>query len=1555
MSANKFIDNPPAIIVWSPLEKTPPAAFVVLGDVPSAILNACSQGNGSVLRDYYGANYKDKLLIGTDLSSLIPKWVSGGADETDVVTNNVEDGPSMNISAVNTLNAKIHPVGGTFDGGCEICGGDDELDEIEQLLSADVRVHASKVKVQGAISVQLPLGVTYVRDVAIYPEDKYDELKNKIYLATGIPPYRQHLFYFENNRPQTLYKLYTDGIVSADIRALSATGSTTIHGIPIDKSIYDQREISKVESMDTFQTLGDTLPLDNRIFVVDLGAITNVRRTQLLELLKDTYQFELLYYGAILKYWPQLTLDCFRDYIADETDLQNKYPDLAPTLSTLRTVHKAERAIVDANYRNMSKLLAFSESGAFGLAITQMIAQVNGSGIMLNIRNVFEYFHTSMHIPEIRAWVDHENRKYLLVKKHVQSDEILFPTAATLRTGITFAISVRAKENAKENAKINVKVGADSADSADSADGADGADSADSADIPNVQEIFRSDIDDPQGEIHGGESSPARYMFLNIWPSGRYHIKSSWNEEDELGFDETTAVMKKHVDPIIAEINKLGYYAFISMGKLAHIHPRNLTYQSLTICLFWKRVMTDATYKLVRARWDPYFRAQIVGARNVQQFDKYELMLQKGMYQFDNTAIERIISASNNITMNNYYAHLSNQQIGQKWRQNYSGRVLRMSHRTTDIRFEISDIREQEFKTAQVYILGFIYSAAHDSEIRASLESRRDYTDVKKLRKLREQDPELYNLRKHGSKKVYSIVCQNQRQPIIYTDDELRSMSAKDKQALVEYWNFTLGRPAWYGCPSRQYPHLSFMVGVHPKHYCLPCCNKKLRTDDESRKARVNTGCLRNHEWKDEADGGLSRHIMNYGKDIEVGRLSRLPQTSLKNLLHDTLDRNGSSRDRADDATRSDRADPPSDHIIDNAIGSAIVSEHKVGAAERDAFGYYLFGVPQHYPGAENMGIIYSIAAAVNMSQTDYIRGIVRGLGAIAIDTLLRGLLTEYFRTSRDLAATMHELFVEEKVMAAVRIPYWPELFIELTQIVYGIAVVTFIDSTGTGVGISLHAVESVKNAIAGGNMTIAVVMKRENNYYPMFVLDPDAYFRRFEINLRTYSPSSGLARLLRTMVKPTAKGVARLNLQLIKDFCAAGGFNILCKFVNQHNLCYGVAVGAVTGGANAAGMPSDDASTVIGGALDPATDVESAHDKTARDTSNVVAKITDTGKMDTATNQRNKEAPNVSRAVYVPCDYSTNLPDGIPILAIPNDATEYPLGETIALYSKISNYTRDLGIKIEIVKLLYFNEVLIGARTTVGTAYVTAGEVSNLPTVPIEHCSFDFRDVNRAIAERQTPTEDGRSRIGEALYTNYRYQLLIIEFVNYLDRERNDKLRAQIYEMIADTNFKRDLSKFRAKLRELVPPADYATLQSQISAFYSSGQSKSALKEAIESRSYEFDRGTLLYLQSLDPEKSRAELFKIASTFAVEGVPEKLGEFPNIYLPCEESHAGYCSGKKLILTGMDKFVSVLASDIRDELRVSYLLNNIWMDAIVDMFKFTKVPTEIVSVYRLTD
>ena len=97
-------------------------------------------------------------------------------------------------------------------------------------------------------------------------------------------------------------------------------------------------------------------------------------------------------------------------------------------------------------------------------------------------------------------------------------------------------------------------------------------------------------------------------------------------------------------------------------------------------------------------------------------------------------------------------------------------------------------------------------------------------------------------------------------------------MSAAKKQKLVKFWNFTRGRPAYYRCPEKRFPHLSFRTGEHPLGYCLPCC-KKTRPKIGSKSYAINRLCRKKHKVSPaDLEGAvaddplsLSRHILSYG------------------------------------------------------------------------------------------------------------------------------------------------------------------------------------------------------------------------------------------------------------------------------------------------------------------------------------------------------------------------------------------------------------------------------------------------------------------------------------------------------------------------------------------------------------------------------------------------------------------------------------------------------------------------------------------------------------------
>jgi hypothetical protein len=1379
-TVNHYLRDPVKIVIFDPIRDVQQHTFVYIGDVPRAIADACRTGNSSVLKSFYGSDYKAKL-------GMKPAIIEGGDKDSD------------------------------------------EYGDIEELLNTTAVVKKEEIS-----QILLNPGTTYITDVHVFPEDNFAELKDKIYLSTDIPPYRQHLFYISKGLLNTTYQVHAEGKYKTDIRIINYY-TDNVFGIPIDKELYDMRDIIRVLALDTFSVL-DTSLETNTVFCVDLNTITKTLKTQLTEITADTYQMDLIYYGFIIKFWPQLTKECFYDYIASESLLTHKYPDLAKNKSAIEYIYKMEREIIVTDYRNATRALAFANAG-MALAITQMTVSVSTAKVHINIRNLFDKLRVSRCVPEIHAYIDYSGRRYMLRKRHAMNGhDIQFPAGMLMKSGITIAISLRKSDQVTFHAKTNT-----------------------------------STMDNEQ----------SRYMFLNITASGRFYIRSVWNEEDEISFEEGVKMMKKFIDPLIAGINNLGRYIFSSGDSLPLITKQNIEYEGLNINVYWKRVMLENTFKLIKNQLDAYMKARICASRNVQQFDKYEFLYRKGIHEYDIGSIDRIISASNGIVISNQYAHLSNSTIKQKWDQNYDGRIVKMSHRTTDVCFEVSDIKDVEFQIFYRYIVGFVYRVINDSAIKASFGAVRNYADVKKLKKLREQDPELYNLKKYGSKKVYSIICQNQRQPLIYTQDEIKSMPAAEIKKLTQYWNFTLNKPAFYGCPNKKYPHLSFMVNAHPRHYCLPCCNKKQQTTDESKKTRVNSICLSKHKYSpiDEVSGELSRHVMNYGKDIDIGRLSKLPQSNVKQLLFNTLD---------NDKTLH----------------------------------YYVYGVAQHLPGCEYAGLVYTIAEALDTTIEELLAKTIKGLDKALFNTLLNGVLSDHFTSTEALIANIRDIFIHKREFGT-KFSLWPELFTELFQILFNISIFTFIDTSGEGSQCTLYASSSLVNQIiymsklgkvlTAIDSTYIICIKSRNKYYPIFALNVDDYFKNNEIRHRTFSTSHTAVKLLFDMVMFSTRGddvkIDRvIDLTFIETLIIAHPeYAIVTKYINKQNLCYGCLL-----------------------------EIE-------------------------------------GRSVYLPCDYSVHISDGRKISFNAYDrvgvATKY--SDVLELVDKINNfiirkYTLEGSQlttyqKIVFVSWLSLKGMIIGANAEALVFYFedtpieTLVDSKNIPIVPLK---YDLCVINKLITERKGATIDNRTtKLGEALYNNYLYQLFVLEFVNYLNAEYNIEVREACVKLIQNTNFKQDSGEYRFALKKIIPNAsDFNTVINIITAIYTTQITKKEIIDEFESIKYEFDRMTLNRLKKLSRDELRTELKLIANEFSVQRDfdPSNI-KFPNIYIPCGDSKdVNYCDGKKLIINRpLDDFVDLLAADLSDDLKSKYLLNSFSSDNVLDFLSFAQHPNEQISIYRL--
>lgn len=664
-----------------------------------------------------------------------------------------------------------------------------------------------------------------VHDVALFPEDNLMELREKICLVTNIPIYRQHVFTIDaaNGKMSGLYSIFTDSPIAPDIRNMD--GEDNVLGMPIDRSLYGARDYIHITAGETFTIMSQWLPTGGVIWVVDLNYFTQPVTTQLSGYAGDKYMIDLIYWGFIAKYWPIMTHEVFAVYVIGEHNIRSAFPAISKGQSDLRRKHDAEREIILQRYSLAHKARTMPKN----VSITQFTATVTSVSVHINIRNIFEKSRVSADVPSIMAYIDMgEGRKVRMTRSLHDAPQVEPPSAPIFMNGIVFAIQLRRVRHAVRSDKGAVDGGAIS-------------------------------------PVIGGAISPmtGNYMWLAIHPNGKYYIRSTWPEDSAIDFQDIYTMLDQHVTPVIKSINTMGRLVFNTGSALESVSRETVSFQGLNVSVSWKQPMTVDSFRVLRNSWDRHTTADIAVVRPTTLYDRVELTFRKGIYANDPAKIGYVVSMSG-VELNNMYSYLSNPFIAKKWAQNYGGRTCSVSMRESDVRIDVIDIREDEFRGSFLdYMFTHLWEVMHSEQFMHS--SKAASTAGRLVRRLRDTDPELFNMTKYGVTRKYSQICQGPRQPQLVTD--LGALSDKKARSVVKYWNFTKGQPAMYMCPNPKFPHLSFITKMHPAGYCLPCCNKRSR-DDEARQT-----CLRNHKWISEETH--SEHVMAYGKSIPAGRFSQ--------------------------------------------------------------------------------------------------------------------------------------------------------------------------------------------------------------------------------------------------------------------------------------------------------------------------------------------------------------------------------------------------------------------------------------------------------------------------------------------------------------------------------------------------------------------------------------------------------------------------------------------------------------------------------------------------------
>ena len=1153
---NVYEKNPARIHIYDPIGNKIIRTFVLIGSAPTAVQQAVVKRQTSMLKSFYGTNYAEKLMIkrgksggkesigekSMDQEGLSPDcmvvdqqqpqtlmnyrskmfsrrpWMLGGEDQLDnpharrtellrvggiypdhrmdpditeffanetALEQETDGGESSLINWRRRRGTQsAWKLGGAL--GKDAAPIEEPAADYESIsLSAEEinLVDAEKPLVTAAdiaddkIYTEFTAGVEYVRDVVVYPEDNFAELRDKIYLATGVPAYRQHLFYGDGI---TLYHLYANGLVDTDIRKIKhIPAEWQILGIPVDRALYEIAEDIRIEAYVTFNLIGGI----SYFFIVDINQFIDKIKTQLAGILADTYQSDMFYFGFVIKYWPHITKEVFVDLISNEKILYQKYPDLAPQPAGLKQKYAAERKIIDEIYN-------VKADQNITIAITKAVAVIESAGATVNIRNLFDRLHVSKCMPEIHAYVmppyikKYEQRQYLLRKVLTQIDvAVPFPGVGEpkFHSGIVIALNMRKSDQDTLGDAIIATTKVKQA---------------------NPQSIKSASV---------VESEQSKYMFISIQPDGKYFVRTIWNEEDGITFEKLLATMKKLTDDFIDRINNMGRYVFPLGGKLNSITPSSLTYSTLNVSLYWKRILSETTFKQLQEPLDEYIRAGLIEPKGLSSRTEYSLFFKKGMHDFDPHRIERILLATATITTPNYYLYLTNNIIKNKWVQLYTGRTFRVLHRTADIRFELIDCTEEEFKIFQRYMAGFIARIAKIKDRPTDIVAAP--RKIKRLKKLKEVDPELYNLKKFGSKKLYSILCQNPKQPFIYTDAEYDAMTKAQRSVLTQYWNFTKQTPAWYNCP-KKYPNLSFRVDVHPRGYCLPCCKIGEKVEDTKRE-EIDRKCLADHIYSPPTDEQRElHHTIKYGKDLEAGRAMRLPEVLV--------------------------------NIFENI--------EKAGAEDLQQ---YIYGVAQNFPSAKNVGAIYALAAGKNLTIAALVNKYIKYVRE-RFTHLLGGSIINYFDDAKSLEYSMRQIFIAGQIMST-SFPRWNDLFLDIAEKVDDLYTIIFDDNDGQ---MQLRASDRLGDIFVSkyGSPRFNLMVKIRADYHPIYEFTAD-FYKTGAIAKKEYSLSDPLIQYLGAMITGAKKESTPVwTYRALKTHLPAGA-KLIVKYMNVHSGCYGVDV----------------------------------------------------------------------------------------------------------------------------------------------------------------------------------------------------------------------------------------------------------------------------------------------------------------------------------------------------------------------------------------------------------
>jgi hypothetical protein len=255
-------------------------------------------------------------------------------------------------------------------------------------------------------------------NTTLYKTDSVNAFRQKLYLETGIPPYRQHLWIMFNNRPfQLSYRIKHETYQTVDITETQYI-DTVLEGIPTDTLWYASKEFITVESNEHI-TLSQIVAKYQVVEIncVDLSSfIPSDNISTIARLIKnDSYAYDLIYWGFIVKYYPMMSQSVFKEYITNPNVMKVQYPLIHPPRKLLNDKFNMEKKLLSQTppvvLPNMIKMNIIN-------SVVIVRSRYIHADDDIVLRNLFDKFHLNETIHTCICNTQFDGNRVTLIKRH---------------------------------------------------------------------------------------------------------------------------------------------------------------------------------------------------------------------------------------------------------------------------------------------------------------------------------------------------------------------------------------------------------------------------------------------------------------------------------------------------------------------------------------------------------------------------------------------------------------------------------------------------------------------------------------------------------------------------------------------------------------------------------------------------------------------------------------------------------------------------------------------------------------------------------------------------------------------------------------------------------------------------------------------------------------------------------------------------------------------------------------------------------------------------------